>query len=305
MILYAAIPGFDWTGPEFLGFYSAGFVVTLVWSIVRRSRVNEKFTLPAAAEPSLTDPYEIAFLAGGAPRCSQVVLVRLITTGVIQWRKAKVFRDSKLVAVGPAATGFNDIERSVYSAILGYGEKGMSLTTIPQRVATRLSGIESKLAKLGLRPTAAEARSRGHLIPLPMYLLLAIGIVKMVIGVSRDKPVGFLIVFMIITLIAAIIVRSAATKLTPMGERLLKQMRVESGPGDAGSPDAALCGVALLGISAMANDASLAGLDTALKKQLSQIGLANSADCGVDASSGGSSGCSSGCGGGCGGCGGD
>ncbi len=305
MTLSASISVFDWKGPEFLGFYAVGFVVTLVWSIIRRIRAKAKFALTTADEtPRLTDPYEIAFLAGGAPRCSQVVLVSLIKSRAVEWRQAKVFRESKLVAVGSAMPSLNDIERTVFTSILSYGKRGMPLTSIPPLVATRLSGIESKLAKLGLRPTAAETRSHGFSIPLPMYLLLGVGIVKTVIGISRDKPVGFLIAFMIITLIAAILVRSTAKKLTPAGEQLLERMRGETGTPSSETADAALCAVALLGVSALTHEGAFAGLDGALRKELSQLGNPNPA-WGADASNGCSSGCSSGCGGGCGGCGGD
>lgn len=295
--LVVAVSVFDWKGPDFLVFYAVGFLVALAWSVVRRIRGNDKFALEGASEPLLTDPYEIAFLAGGAPRCSQLAVVKLIKTGAVEWKKAGIFKASRLIATGSAQPDFTDAERHLFKSVLTYGKKGMPLSEVSRLVATRLSGIEAKLAKLGLRPTAGEKAGAGFSTSLPLYALMAIGIVKVVVGLSRDKPVVFLIIFLVVTLVAALIVAANLKKLTPKGERLLEQMR-DGYQADA-VQSAAFMGIALMGVAA-AGDASLLGLDSALAKDISQIGN-------VSAGSGCSSGCSSGCGGcggGCGGCGG-
>ncbi len=216
---------FDWKGPDFLWFYAAAFVAALVWSLLRRARATEKFSLPEAVEVELTDPYELAYLAGGAPRCTQVVVVRLIRAGAVEWKKAKLLGESKLVATGKAEPDLNDIERTVYSSVLGYGKKGMPLTSLPLLVGTRLSGIESKLAKLGLRPTQSEEGGRGCFIALPLLILALFGVVKVIIGLSRDKPVAFLFGFLIVTVLAMVFIAAARKKLTPAGERMLENMR--------------------------------------------------------------------------------
>jgi hypothetical protein len=80
----------------------------------------------------------------------------------------------------------------------------------------------------------------------------------------------------------------------PAGEKLLARMRAgREAQGDV------LCSVALFG-AASGLDPSLSGLDSALRKDISNMGNnTGSGGCGC----GNSSGCSSGCGGG-GGCGG-
>lgn len=74
---FASIPVLDWNGPEFLWFCAAAFVIALGWSLLRRSRANDRFSNPSAEPAPLADPYEIAFLAGGTPRCSQVLRTSL------------------------------------------------------------------------------------------------------------------------------------------------------------------------------------------------------------------------------------
>lgn len=291
---------FDLPGPEFLGLYAVLFVVALAISIRRRIRVNARFSLPGAEDTKLTDPYEIAYLAGGVPRCAQVAVVKLITCGAVEWKRTAILRQSLLVASGSAEAGFHEIERNLYTAILGRGKKGMNLTEIPALVAARISGVESRLAKLGLRPTVSETRGRGCLVTLPLIALLGFGAFKVFVGLSRDKPVFFLIALLVITCLITAAVASNLKKLTPAGEKLLARMRAgREAQGDV------LCSVALFG-AASGLDPSLSGIDSALRKDISNMGNnTGSGGCGGGTGCGNSSGCSSGCGGGgCGGCGG-
>ena len=300
----ASLSVFDFDGREFLTFYAVAFVVALVWSLVLRSRSISRFSLPTGTPVKLTDPYEIAFLAGGAARCAQVAIVRLIKSGAIGWGKTRFTRESRLHATGSALPEFNDIERSIYVSVKSYGKKGMPLAEIPRMVGTRISGIEAKLAKLGLRPTASEAGGRGCMTAFPMLILMLVGGIKVAVGISRDKPVGFLILFLFVSFIVTALLLAGGKKLTPAGEKLLKDMRTDRKPvTDPSDPMvASLCGIALFGVSGVGYDPALAGLDSELEKEISQMGKTNSSSgCG---SGGCSSGCSSGCGGGCGGCGG-
>lgn len=291
---------FDWNGPDFLWLYAVAFLIALGFTLWRRARSNAKFSFPGAAEANLTDPYEIAYLAGGAPRCSQVVVVKLIKSGAVEWKRSKFLKESILVASGKASPDFNDIERTVYSSILDYGQKGMPLANVSQLVATRVSGLESQLAKLGLRPTSSESGSETFSIMLPMLFLVGVGVVKVVIGISRDKPVTFLCLMIFATFVVAAIIAGSARKTTPAGKLVLSRMR-DSKSGFANLPDpytGTLCGIGLMGISGIDHDPSIAGLDLVLRNEISQIGNPSSSS---GCSSDGGSGCSSGCGG----CGGD
>eukprot|EP00903_Cladosiphon_okamuranus_P003552 g3550.t1 len=264
---------------------------------------SRKFSVPGASGTDLTDPYEIAFLAGGAPRCSQVAVVKLIKSGAAEWKRSRILKQSSLVASGRAPADLNEIERAVHSSILAYGQKGMPLPNVSQIVAQNLSGVESRLAKLGLRPTSAESGKETFSIMLPMLFLVGVGIVKVVTGISRDKPVVFLCLMILATFVIGAILAGSVRKTTPAGRKVLTRMR-DSGGGATDPADpltTTLCGIGLLGITGLAHDPSIAGLDSVLKNEISQIGNPSSTGCSAD----GDSGCSSGCGGGCGGCGGD
>ena len=55
----AAIPVFDWNGPEFLSFYLVSLIAAIWWSLRRSKKALDRFNRPG--EPAApTDPYELA-----------------------------------------------------------------------------------------------------------------------------------------------------------------------------------------------------------------------------------------------------
>lgn len=308
----AEVPLLDMQGPSFLVFYLAALIVASIWSVQRRSTAFGKFDAPRASDPQVTDPYEIAFLAGGVPRCGQLAVVRLMEAGAIE-RNRRTFSGSHLVAVGNASPEANEIERKLLASISGYGGKGMPLSNVASSTAARLHGIEARLAKLGLRPTQNERAGLGFKITLPLIFLLLIGLMKLMVGISRGKPVVFLMILLFVTLIVAVMVGSNAKRLTPAGESLLERMRTSHPSASLdGMPDLQMMslGIALLGASAIGSYSHAMGIDATLQKDLSRMGATDSSSGGGGCSSGcgggsGDGGGSSGCGGGgCGGCGG-
>jgi uncharacterized membrane protein YgcG len=150
-----------------------------------------------------------------------------------------------------------------------------------------------------------------------MHLLGVIGLVKLVIGINREKPVWYLVVFLILTVIAAWVIASRTRRLTPAGERVLADLRTKhhlaTGSTDRRkSEDLPMIseGVALFGAVSLASSFAYADLYQDLNRITGKTKADASGGCssGCGGISGGSSGSDSGgsgCGGGgCGGCGG-
>lgn len=143
--------------------------------------------------------------------------------------------------------------------------------------------------------------------------LLALGFLKAVIGLVRDKPVLFLVALMLVTVVLVFILMSKVPRVTAPGKDALEQLRAvwpkrarhaESGTvGQGGNLDAVCMSLALFGPAALSD---LPGFGAAADGMARYLGQAPaSADGGGGCSSrcgAGSSGC--GGGGGCGGCGG-
>lgn len=294
----AEIPVLDWLGPDFLRFYAVSFVIALVWSLVRKNRSMRSFDARGGHPVALTDPYEIAFLAGGASRCGQLAVSRLMQNGTLDWRKGGAFRTAGLVTGGNKQP-MNGIEGALYQGAVSHRDKGLPLTSVASLVTPQLRGIESRLAAMGLRPTISEQSGLGLSVVLPLVGLMLIGVVKIFIGLSREKPVTFLLVAEFVTLLVTLIAASNQKRLTPTGERTLESLRQNYSPASGTAADALAMsiGVALLGPAALAGYAALFPGDFSFQKDLTQLGHP-----GVGTSSGGcSSGCSGGGGGGCGG----
>lgn len=307
-ITLADIPILDWKGPDFLAFYLVALGGAALWSWLRARRISAGFRVSGNVLPDLTDPYEIAYLAGGARRVVQLAVVRLVNEGAVAWKKTKT--SSGLVGNSQTLLpNICDLERTVWKSINSFGVAGMPLQSVPNAIGGHLSKIESRLAFLGLRPTASEHSEVGLRAALPLVLLLLIGITKLVIGLHRDKPVFFLILLLFGTALVFVIIAGRTPLLTPAGKSLLEKLHVDhdelerrANGGDSMSRSETALAISLLGPSCLIALGTQIGLDDSLNKQLRGMGSNDGGGC---SSGDGGSGCGGGgCGGGCGGCGG-
>lgn len=295
MIQVTATSIFDWDGPSFLAFYAVAFCLTTAWSIARRKKVVASFNPAPGTTPQLDDPIEIAYLSGGPSRAAQVAVLNLVEKGALSWQPASTFRKAHLKQAGPIASNAHWFERSIYSAVLAMGETGLPLTKLGPSVLNGIFPLESRLAKLGLRPTKDERSRRMSSAPLPLWGLLVVGGLKLFIGLSREMPVGFLVLAIITTLITIIIIQNSVGKLSPAGKKLLTQLREKRNRSSL-SP---LTHLALFGISGSAAHAGLAEVDASMMKEVQKMSHTRHGSNGC-----GGGGFASGCGSGDGGCGG-
>ncbi len=130
---------FDWSGAEFLAFYTVAFGFAVWWSISRRHKYLNSFSPAPGTKPKLEHPVEIAYLAGGGARSAEVAIVSLIEQGSISWESAKSPNNGMLKAIGPLNPECHWLERSLYSEISLRGVAGMPLTSFAPIV--NLAGI--------------------------------------------------------------------------------------------------------------------------------------------------------------------
>lgn len=287
------IPIFDLNGPAFLAFYAILFVVATAWSLIRARAAATRFDR-AGYYPDLTDSYETAYLAGGAPRAAQLATLRLMHSGHIEW-KSKISGQRLLFLKPPGGSALHTIEWRMLSAIQQHGKSGLPVSAAYTAVLPTMRALEVRLASLGLRPTEAERTKAGWSAAIPLFALLAIGLIKLAVGLARDKPVGFLIMFLLVSLFVAFGVAASTRRLTRTGEELLIKLRSEKDlPQRDSSFDGVCWNFALLGPVVLASIPEFAAMHQDLARQ-----MGNTAN-----QSSGSDGGSSGCGGGCGGCGG-
>jgi len=305
-----AIPSpLDWRGRDFLLFYVIALIAAGIWCNRRANRALDRFDR-RMKEP-LVDPFEIAFLAAGAGRVIQLAITRLIHSGLLEWisngTKAALVATTK-----PAPGDLHPAEQVLFKKAKAMGAKGILVREVGKTVEPTMRSIEVSLATRGLRPTTEERRGASLGAVLPLLALFAFGVAKVVIGVSREKPVLFLIILLFVTIFVTMIFGAAVKRLTASGEAVLADLRTrneveraEVATPDEGGLPLVSNSVALYGPSVLAAIPLFSPIHGHLERMQAKATAKSSSGCSSGCSSGGSDGDGGGgCGSGCGSCGG-
>ncbi len=267
---------FDWNGPAFLILY-----VVLIVGAVISSMVIAAQRRPEGSARGTDDADSLAYLAGGAVRFGDALVARLLARGALVMTTAKTF------SVRMRESGTTAAERAVLAlhAPIGW-------STIASTLKGHDEPLTRDMERRGLLMSPGDAATLRWWTALPFIGIFGIGAIKLAVGLSRDKPVGFLTIFLIVAAVAILITLFSGDRRTQGGIRAVsdareKQRRLKVAPTRAETGLAvALFGTGVLAASGFADFHKL--------RQSS----------GDSGSSGSSDGSSDG-GGGCGGCGGD
>jgi len=286
---------FDLSGPDFLVFYIFFSAVVLIaaWYFRRQA---ESGPVP---KMDLSDPYLIACLRGGETEALRLGVLALIDRGLLIADNTWIERAAHAT---PKDT-HNAIEAAVLRAVGARTPVASILNDISLKKECR--PYLEKLEAGGLLPDESMKSQRRRRFLLASTALAGVGVIKIAIGISRDRPVVFLFILMI----AAVIVLAVASfsRLTARGRRAIDDIQViYSGLKDRasdihrGSATAEmLILVAVFGVTALP-PTEYAFAQTIFPQAASSSGGGGS--CGGSGCGGG--GCGGGGCGGCGGCGG-
>jgi uncharacterized protein (TIGR04222 family) len=294
---------FDLPGPQFLLFYAvlgAG-VLFAVYALKQQAEGGAPIRLPS------TDPYLIAYLRGGA-----VEAIRLAVAVLVDRQLLEVEGGDRVVrrkSVRPAH-GSNDLER----AILEECEKEIhpgDLTRRQRILEIARRSYELPLLGLGLLATPEARNRRARDAGLAMIILAVVAGIKVAIGLARNRPVLFLVIFAIGFVVLTLFLTRG--RRTVLGERVLGDLTTlfeglrdrarELRPNTATNEFAML--MAVFGVSAVPVGAFpvMRAFGGATRNSGTNVYGASGSGCGGGSSCGGG-GSSCGGGGGCGGCGG-
>lgn len=273
----------DLTGPEFLTFWLVGAVgvaMATMASIAVIARLGGSgFAEPIAAGLS---PIELAYLEAGHERAIDTALVRLHQRGALVVAQG-------VLGIGEPVADVAPLEARLLAAVRS-GTRAPS-----QLVRDTPDELRARFIREGLL-----LRPRHTGVRLLAYAWLGLGAAKVVVGLSRHRPVGFLV--MLLLLGACLVPLIKLPRRTHLGTRVLAmrregtwglQISAQTAPALLSADELALA-VALFGTGGLA--LPIVGL---LPSHARAVALA-SADSTCSCSSGGN--CGGGCGGGCGGC---
>jgi len=288
----------DWDGPSFLKLYGFLFGVAFFGGMwLRRASGDGRATSPASLSP-----YDIAYLAGGPRRVMDAAIAVLMERDVAHWEPS-----SKTVQITGSTAGLP----APLSAIAEH----LRITPDPDRAARTVEGvltsIKQNLIMRGLMLDDETMRGQARRAALPSFLVFALGVAKIGVGLARARPVGFLVVLSIVMLFIGFYFLRKTWRVTRAGEQAVRETRLlHAAAARAPRTQDMVIAVALLGTAAMVGTA-YAAYHEALAPQRDSGGGTDSAggsysDSGSSSSdsSGGDSGGDSGGSSGCGGCGG-
>ena len=281
---------FDLTAGPFLQFFLVAWVAATGCAAWLRWRARTPAEAPDKPLPEL-DAYDMAFLAGGKNRASFAAVASLTHRGALEIdeQQHRLRHGALPDAVHAFEAGIHQkVARSAGSAFKEIADQCVAMPECAR--------IEEKLKKLGLLTTALQGRTVCFIPMLIALLVPAIGFIKIVIGLTRDKPVGILIVLSVLSLVGALLFATRPHR-TRRGDAVLARLREKYGELKSQVP----LGESTLALLALPLAVGLFGpgvlngtaLDNMEKK--------------LEANAGGTQGggCGGGCGGGgCGGCGG-
>jgi uncharacterized protein (TIGR04222 family) len=271
---------YDMTGPDFLGLYASLLAAAIVSGFL-----IPLLCRPAGRSQRVTDPDQLAFLAGGARRVRESVVADLLASRRLMMRGRNRFQP-----VPGARTGS------------GLGERILALhwpirwRDIRLALEAAIGTLVQRLIAAGLLMNREELIRTRFLAILPYLLLFAFGAGKWLVGMVRGRPLEDLSALLIATALFAglrwfrIDPRTWAGRQAVSAEKGLAE-RLSRAPT---SPEMGMA-VALFGTLVLAGS-SFEGFHKVRKN-------VGGSSCG-DGGCGGSCGGGGGCGGGCGGCGG-
>ncbi|MGI5125716.1 TIGR04222 domain-containing membrane protein [Pseudonocardia sp. CA-107938] len=304
MALAAAGDTWGIDGTTFLGGYAVlAIAVFVAAQVARRSLTDPTHKRPA---PDLTGRHnDIAYLNGGADLAVCSALSRLRLQGLVSARKGTI------TAVGRPAPGSgqgsDELERAI--AFVTTSPTPRSRISWQRPVRSALDGIERRLVAEGLL-LSDEQRNRVRRVGLWMVAVAGLGLLRLLAGIAGAKPVGFLVVELLVVAVVAVVQLVRAPRRSRSGDRALAALRGEYdryAPAQRPNwtvygPEAAALGVGLFGASALwASDPAMAE-EFAVQRAASGSSSSGSSCGGGDSGGGSSCGGGGGCGGG--GCGG-
>ena len=266
----------NWTAGPFLSLYAILALAAVLLCVRLRKRIGGGRSRSAAL-----DAIELAYLAGGPQRVADALIVALLSA-----KAATLSTDGRKIDIHahghqlpPPVTSF--------AALLGTGT--VTRLELQKRIKNGVERIKTRLQGLGLAPNAGQLSVYRWQTAAIMLVPMLLGLNKVFVGMERHKPVGFLIMLLVVTAIATLVLLSAPLATKAGAEALASHQAQHARAARAPRDNELMLAVALSGLVVLSGTAY-----AAMHKAAQSDGTSGSGCGGGDGGGGG----------GCGGCGG-
>lgn len=211
-----AQPGDTWgiSGPTFLTGYLLVALLILGGTLIHRRVL---FAGRRPAKPTDLHPLQVAYLNGGGRLAVYTALGGLRCAGAVGTGPK-----GKLILAGPLPEQATPLDRAIHQAV-SRNPKLRVLFHDPGVVAA-LAALHAELERVGLA-VSRSARSAARVGPLLLLGLVALGVARLIAGISGGKPVGYLVLCLIGLLPATLLLLARVPRHTRAARWLLRQLR--------------------------------------------------------------------------------
>jgi len=206
----------DWTGPQFLAMYVPLLVVGYVvsWRLGRPPREPE--VEPRELGKRL-EPFEVALLKG-FKTFRDAVVAALVHRQVFHLKGEELYPNEK------PPTGMTRLEQSLHRAARG---RPLSHSEMELLLEDEAAPLREQLIRKGLLVSTAEAHARRRVPSLVFGAVLALGVVKCIVGLVRERPVGLLFLLLIASGMGWFTLFKMKRGRTPLGDKTLSALASE------------------------------------------------------------------------------
>ena len=180
---------FDLSGPEFLVFYTISLLLTSLGALALQLGWEKGQEQRAQSEKIPVDIYILAGMAGGAQRMAQASIAALLGMKVLEIVAGNPKR-IKVARALPATV--HPVEIGVYGALTR--EKALDL-----KAAVKVAEKAPQIVDL---VTTLEPMHHGSFLAfVPLFILIGAGVIKVAVGITRDRPVSILVILLAISIV--------------------------------------------------------------------------------------------------------
>ncbi|MFH0988640.1 MAG: TIGR04222 domain-containing membrane protein [bacterium] len=307
---------FDLPGPEFLKLFCLFSLACFLFAWMLRYVLRQTTQSPTGRIKY--NPFELAYLSQGEEGVINIAITLLTRHNIIAFNE----KNNSFRIVGELPLKVHGILRKLYDGLRTVRES--LLGSIHASLELEVKTIHSRLVHHGLILSTTRQNTIRYAPIALLICVLAVGVIKIIIGISRDRPVGFLIILMVVIAFVFTSFFKKPSMRSSLGDKILEEQKqkntrlgtIASARSQTLADSDLALSLGLFGFEAISfPDPWWGPLQTVLhpspsKKESLLFSFLSSGDSSGGCSSGyssmGSGGCSSGCGGGggCGGCGG-
>jgi uncharacterized protein (TIGR04222 family) len=201
-------------GPTFLALYLGAIAVALVVVLVRRHTMAGGRTVPGADQLTAQ---QAAYLTGGPDQAVYSAVAALRSAGLIGTGP-----DRRPMPTAPLPHGVPPLDTAVYRAIELH--RSVRAARNDTQVRSTLDVLRTDLERLGLALSEEDRRAYRN-TTLLLTALFALGVVRGAFGVAGDKPLGNLLVILVILGVVTLILRARKPWMTRAGKRAIAGLR--------------------------------------------------------------------------------